>query len=96
MTAKETKIEKSIRYLTSGRVAVRYVDDQTGKAEVHVTGDGGGEPYRVYREEDYQWSCDCPATVKCSHILAVMAVVPSVPIATYEGDPAELDSLLDG
>lgn len=92
--SKETKEEKAIRYLTTGRVVVQYHDPRV-LTEVHVTGDTGGEPYiAVYRGG--VWSCDCPAQVVCAHILACKAIIPVSGVVVAEETGIGLDAILDG
>lgn len=93
--SKETKEEKAIRYLSSGRVAVYEVLPEYDYAEVRVTGDTGGEPYIVHREENV-WSCDCPAQVVCAHILACKAIIPVSGVVVDEETGIDLDAILDG
>lgn len=68
---KENAATKSKRLLVESRVGIRRVDAQGVLASVR--GDSGCIRTVVY--EDGHWSCDCIARGRCSHILAVQAVV---------------------
>lgn len=67
---KETKAEKSRRYLTEGRLRVFYVNATEIQAE--VKGDSGG--LYALGWQDGRWSCSCPARVDCSHLGALQLV----------------------
>ena len=98
---KETKEQKAIRYLTEGHVDMIDVDIAAGRVVADVYSDAGGEPY-IVRRTSAGWTCDCPAQVTpCSHILAVLLVVPSDVkdkhrgASVYTGED-EFSDLLDG
>lgn len=70
-SGKENAATKSRRLLIESRVLIRRVDDRGVLAAVR--GDSGAIRTVVY--EGGHWSCDCEARGRCSHVLAVAAVV---------------------
>lgn len=67
---RENAQSKSARYLVTGRVQIRRVDERGVLASVR----GDGHLWTVVQEHGL-WACDCPARSTCSHLLAVRAVV---------------------
>jgi uncharacterized Zn finger protein len=63
---------KGRRLLTEGRLTVRRVGPG-GLIAAECKGDSGA----VYRlgYDGEQWSCDCQALSRCSHLVALMLVV---------------------
>lgn len=61
-------LKKAGVYLQTGHVKVQ--EHSSTEALFHVYGSGGldSDPYHVkFRGE---WTCDCPARVKCAHVVA--------------------------
>jgi hypothetical protein len=59
---------KAPRYLSEGRLLIERVDE-SGIAALCA----GSNVYEL-RLEDGEWSCSCPATLLCSHLLALQLV----------------------
>jgi uncharacterized Zn finger protein len=72
---RESAEAKGRRYLVEGRVVVEAVDPKRIVASVR----GNGAMHTV-RYEPGGWSCDCPASGRCSHLVAVglVTVAPVV------------------
>lgn len=68
---RENAATKAKRLLVESRVIIRRCDDRGVLASVR--GDSGAIRTVVY--EHGQWSCDCEARGRCSHILATASVV---------------------
>lgn len=71
---------KADRYLVGHHVAVEAADWSAGVVSALVQG-SRPTPYRVVHTRSLGWTCDCPASATCAHILAVAAVFPD-PVAT--------------
>lgn len=73
--SRENVEQKARRYLTEGRVVIEAVD----RKRIVATVRGSGAMHTVTYEPG-GWSCDCPATGRCSHLLAVglVCVAPIV------------------
>lgn len=69
--SRESKREKAVRYLMTGRLRVLRVDHDLVVAECR--GDSG-EVYNLLWKHQ-RWSCSCPARTDCSHMNALWAVV---------------------
>jgi hypothetical protein len=63
---------KARRYLGEGRLTVHRVDADGPVVEASVR--GSGAVYAVGHDES-GWFCSCPATTRCSHVLALQLVV---------------------
>lgn len=63
---REDATTKAARYLSSGRVVIRYAGP--GHVDATVRGDGVIWPVTYGRGG---WHCPCPARGRCSHALAV-------------------------
>ncbi len=68
---RENAESKSRRYLGEGRLTVEHVDAR----RVEATCRGSGAVYAVAWTLGEGWTCSCPALGRCSHRLALMAVV---------------------
>lgn len=73
-SGRENARTKATRLLVEGRVSITYVGIE-GEVRARVRGDSG-----LLREVEFdravgQWFCDCPARGRCSHVMAVQAVV---------------------
>lgn len=66
---RENAEAKGRRYLTEGRLLVRFAGPQGIRAICR----GNGEFYRVGYERGGWW-CTCPAKGRCSHLIALMLV----------------------
>ena len=73
MTVREPVDAKAARYLATGRLTVLHRDGDHVAAE--CLGDGG--TYRLGHSADRPgaWSCSCPATGRCAHVVALQLVV---------------------
>lgn len=78
---------KADNYLLDRRVAVDTADWSAGLASALVQG-SRPTPYRVVHTRSLGWTCDCPASATCAHILAVAAVFPD-PVPTERAGSAE-------
>ena len=67
---RENKVDKALRYLKEARLTVVMVEGDVVHAECR--GDSGS----IYQLgfHDNHWSCDCPARVDCSHLIALQRV----------------------
>ncbi len=65
-----SKERKAVRLAVSGRVQVMRNETDTVLGVVK----GDHSTYRVRIDPDGWW-CTCPATVKCSHVLALLVEV---------------------
>lgn len=61
---------KGRRYLTQGRLILRYVDGP------HVTAiaRGDGAIYQISHQPGQGWACTCPARSRCCHLIAAQLV----------------------
>jgi hypothetical protein len=74
---RENAFLKARRYLSEGRLTVRYV----GPEGIRAIARGGGAWYHViYRRGG--WSCTCPAVGACCHLLALQLVTTTGPGGT--------------
>ncbi len=67
---RENAEAKAKRYLGEGRIVLIRVSDERVLARVR----GDGSVWQVVYQNG-KWSCTCPARGRCSHLLAVGAVV---------------------
>ena len=67
---RENAASKSRRYLAEGRVVITKVSDRIVTAQIR----GDAAVWDVVYQNG-KWSCTCPARGRCSHLLAVGAVV---------------------
>jgi uncharacterized Zn finger protein len=65
--------DKARRYLVEGRLRVTHVTNNRVSATCR-----GRASYALGRTNDHWW-CECPARVRCAHIVALQHVVPSEP-----------------
>lgn len=68
---RENAATKANRYLISGRINIRSVDEDHVFASVR--GDSG-HTHRI-AQQNGEWSCSCPVRGDCSHLIAVKRVV---------------------
>lgn len=68
--ARENASTKALRLLTERAVMIRYCGPEGVRAFVRGS---HGSMYRVILS-DGRWSCDCAATGRCSHLMAVQSV----------------------
>jgi hypothetical protein len=68
---RENAAAKARRYLSEGRLIVERVD----RHGVVATCRGDGALHRCRWEPSTGWWCSCPARGRCSHLLALGAVV---------------------
>ena len=74
VTRRETKSDKAVRLLVTGRLRVYHVDRKSIVAE--CKGDSG-ELYTLGwlpLAGGYRWDCTCPARRDCSHLMALQCV----------------------
>jgi hypothetical protein len=70
---REDAASKGARYVATGRLVVRAVDEASGT--VHADCRGDGQVYRLGYDRGSSWHCDCPAVGRCSHEYALGLVV---------------------
>jgi hypothetical protein len=70
---RESPEDKADRYYREHRIAIDCSDWTIGFASAYVQ---GSKPtaYHVMHTRALGWRCDCRASVRCAHILAVAAV----------------------
>lgn len=68
---RESAQTKGRRYLTEGRLVVTHVTEGCVRAYCR----GGGALYQLGFDAPTHWWCDCPARVRCSHLVALQLVV---------------------
>ena len=72
---RENAETKARRYLTEGRLIVHRVDGTS----ITATCRGAGEVYNVSYHRG-GWLCECPATGRCAHLVALMLVCVAPPL----------------
>ncbi len=70
---RETVNDKALRLINTGKVKVRHYDGPHAGTVIYADVDGDNGTYPVIVEVGESAECGCPATVTCSHILAVLA-----------------------